>query len=100
MAQIPDNSKKAFHKAGGSAWLSGVVTRWEEGASFGFITGDDGASYFLSNSDLPAGYTYLPMGAAVTFTSAAAPEPGKRYLRARAARPDDDSGMSAVPAQE
>jgi cold shock CspA family protein len=90
MPQIPNPSKKAFHKAGVSTWAAGVVTRWDEGSSFGFITGDDGQSYFLSNSDLPGGYTYLPVGTAVTFTSGAAPEPGKRYLRARAVRPDED----------
>jgi cold shock CspA family protein len=85
--QVPNPSRKAFHKAGQSTWLTGVVTRWNDGDSFGFITGDDGQGYFLSNSDLPPGYTYLAVGTAVSFTSAAAPEPGKRYLRARAARP-------------
>jgi cold shock CspA family protein len=89
MAQIPDHPKKAFRKSDAPTWLSGVITRWQDGASFGFITGDDGESYFLSNSDLPTGCMYLPVGTAVTFTSPAAPEPGKRYLRARAVRPED-----------
>jgi cold shock CspA family protein len=89
MAQVPDNSKKSFRKAGTPDWLTGVVTRWNDGETFGFITGDDGQSYFLSSSDLPTGYTHLPVGTAVTFTSGAAPEPGKRHLRARAARPKE-----------
>jgi len=89
MAQIPCHPKKAFRKADAPTRLSGVITRWEDGASFGFITGGDGESYFLSGSDLPTRYSSLPVGTAVTFAAPGAPEPGKRYLRARAARPED-----------
>ena len=57
MAQIPCHPKKAFRKADAPTRLSGVITRWEDGASFGFITGGDGESYFLSGSDLPTRYS-------------------------------------------
>jgi cold shock CspA family protein len=91
--QVPGRRKAAFRKAGAPDRLTGVVTRWEPGDSYGFITGDDGATYFLSASDLPPRRDSLPVGAALTFTSAAAPAPGRRYLRARAVRcQEEDPG--------
>jgi cold shock CspA family protein len=70
----------------GGGRLSGTVTRWDPGATCGFITGEDATSYFLSRDDLPRGYAELPAGTAVTFSAGLAPAPGERYLRARAVR--------------
>jgi cold shock CspA family protein len=80
---VPQRRRADFRNAAPSSErLSGTVTRWEPGSTYGFITGDDSVSYFLSNSDLPRGLTGLAEGTRVTFTSSIAPKPGVQHLRA------------------
>lgn len=86
MTDASGRRRPKFRSAGSPDRLTGTVTRWDPGASYGMITGDDGGSYFLSAADLPRGRESLAVGTAVTFTSGA-PAPGKRYPRARQARP-------------
>jgi cold shock CspA family protein len=79
MVQVPN-------PADGTQQLKGIVTRWEDGDTYGFITCEDKATYFLSDTDLPRGHRSLPVGTAVTFVPANNPQPGKRYPRARTVR--------------
>jgi len=60
----------------------GVVTRWTPGETYGFITGSDGGSWFVSRDSLPAGVTELPEGTSVTFGGSPTPKPGKGYPEA------------------
>lgn len=83
----------------GGVRLTGVVTRWNPDEAFGFITGEDQASFYVSRSDLPRGRHSLAPGTEVTFSGAVAPEPGRRHLRARSVRvetepADDEDGES------
>jgi cold shock CspA family protein len=86
MAQVPNSSKKAFRQAEPGERLRGIVTRWQDGETYGFITSEDKTSYFLSDADLPRGHASLPPGTVVTFAPASNPQPGKRHPRARAVR--------------
>lgn len=83
MTQINDRRNPASHQAEPGARLKGIVTRWQAGDTYGFITSEDKTSYFLSETDLPRGHKSLPAGTAVTFTPASNPQPGKRHPRAR-----------------
>jgi cold shock CspA family protein len=69
-------------KTSGGDRLEGTVALWEQ--SHGFINGDDGGSYYVSRNDLPRGVHELAAGQRVAFTGSRAPEPGRRWLRARA----------------
>lgn len=60
----------------------GVITRWNPGDSYGFITGSDGASWFVSRDSLPDGRTELPEGTPVTFSGSTRPKAGKAYPEA------------------
>lgn len=60
----------------------GVVTRWQQGDTYGFITSSGGGSWFVSRDSLPAGVTELPEGTPVTFGGSSAPKPGKGYPEA------------------
>jgi len=84
---MPDGSKAAFRRTGPAERLTGTVTCWDDGTPFGFITGEDQTSFFVSQDDLPRGYRRLPVGMRVSFAPANAPEPGKRHLRARSVQP-------------
>lgn len=66
----------------------GVVTRWNPGETYGFITSPDGTSWFVSRDSLPAGTTELPEGTPVIFGGSPVPRPSKGYpeaLRVRTA---------------
>lgn len=79
---------------------SGVVTRWPPGASYGFITGEDGMRWFASALDTP-GRTPLPPGCPVTFTGDPEPPAGRSCPPARAimpvSKPDREAGGAAGP---
>lgn len=60
----------------------GVLTRWEPGATQGFITDRDGCSWFVSRDDLPGGLAALEVGVNVWFTGSPHPKPGKKYPQA------------------
>lgn len=60
----------------------GVITRWQPGATSGFLTDSDGLSWFVSRDSLPAGRQDLPTGAEVTFAGMPKPKPGKKYPEA------------------
>ena len=62
----------------------GTVTRWKPGETYGFVTGHDGSSWFVSCDSLPGGHTELPEGTAVTFSGSPSPKPGKGYPQAHA----------------
>jgi hypothetical protein len=85
MAQVPDRRVPAFRQAGSAERIGGIITRWEDGETYGFITSESQVTYFLSENDLPRGTTCLPVGAVVSFT-AARPQPGKKHLRAKSVR--------------
>lgn len=66
----------------------GAVTRWKPGETYGFITGPDGRSWFVSRDSLPDGTTELPEGTGVAFTGSPTPKARKGYpeaLRVRVA---------------
>jgi len=64
---------------------TGLVTRWEPGESYGFITADeDGRTWFVSRTP---GVPELERGAAVTFTGSGLPPAGKRYPNAWSVQP-------------
>lgn len=66
----------------------GVITRWKPGDTYGFITSDEGVSWFVSRDSLPGGTAELPEGTRVTFGGSLARKPGKGYpeaLRVRVA---------------
>lgn len=65
---------------------SGVVTRWDAGATHGFITDRDERSWFVSRDDLPDQLTALDVGANVWFTGSPHPTQGKKYPRAYTVR--------------
>ncbi|WP_431929923.1 hypothetical protein [Nonomuraea jabiensis] len=67
----------------------GTITRWEAGASFGFITDSDGAQWYVAAQDLSDGGTSLPQGQPVRFNGRPRPAPGKKYPQARACHPHD-----------
>lgn len=91
----PVRRNRSFRKTGPALpELAGTVTRWEDGETYGFITGDDHVSYFLSRDELPQGLTSVAVGTVVRFTSASAPPPGARYLHALSVR------VVSVPAAE
>lgn len=69
----------------GHGW-HGVVTRWEAGATHGFITDRTSRSWFVSHDDLPDGLAALDPGTAVWFTGSPKPKPGKRYPQAYSVR--------------
>jgi cold shock CspA family protein len=83
----------------GGARLTGTVTRWNPGEAFGFITGENAASFYVSRNDLPRGVRGLAPGTVVSFSADLAPEPGRRYLRARSVRvvtlPDPQGGTGS-----
>jgi cold shock CspA family protein len=60
----------------------GVITRWEPGDTYGFITSADGDSWFVSRDSLPDGVTELTEGTPVTFSGSAKPRAGKGYPEA------------------
>lgn len=57
----------------------GTITRWVPGESYGFITDDDGQSWFLSRNQAPAGDGDLSEGTRVTFSGTARLLPGRPY---------------------
>jgi cold shock CspA family protein len=65
----------------------GILTRWRDSEDYGFITGDDGETYFLSRYQLN---TYqlgrLAEGIRVSFSGDSEVFPGGRYPYARALR--------------
>jgi cold shock CspA family protein len=66
----------------------GVITRWNPGDTYGFVTSSDGVSWFVSRDSLPDGRAELPEGTAVTFGGSPKPKFGKAYpgaLRVRIA---------------
>lgn len=65
----------------GTRGRTGMVTRWDEGC--GFATDSEGASWFLSDSDLPDSRVALPVGTIIAFTGSPHPSPGTKYPRAR-----------------
>lgn len=64
----------------------GVVTRWETGATSGFITDRERRSWFVSRDDLPAGRVALDVGMNVWFTGSPHKKPGKNYPQAYTVR--------------
>jgi cold shock CspA family protein len=86
MAEVPQRRIAAFHQAGSAERIGGIITRWQDGETYGFITSEDQVTYFLSESDLPRGVTCLPVGTVVSFTAATNPQPGKRHPRAKSVR--------------
>lgn len=71
----------------GEGMRTGVVTRWEPGATHGFITDPQNVSWFVSQDE--TGGNHLPTGIRVAFTGRPKPLPGKRYPYARQVRPTD-----------
>lgn len=63
----------------------GIVTRWVAGDAYGFITDDEGRSWFASRDDTET-HDALPVDSRVTFAGSPAPAPGKKYPRARSIR--------------
>lgn len=66
---------------------SGVVTRWEAGATHGFITDRDARSWFVSRDGLPDQLTALDVGTRVRFAGSPHPTRGKKYPQAYTVRP-------------
>ncbi|MFG1858502.1 NYN domain-containing protein [Actinomadura geliboluensis] len=64
---------------------TGVITRWEPGATHGFITDPQNVSWFVSQ-DETGGQGRLPAGTRVTFAGRSRPLPGKKYPYARRVR--------------
>lgn len=65
----------------------GRITRWDQGATHGFLTDQDGRSWFVSRSDI-GDLDSLPPTTLVTFTGASHPAPGKKYPQARLVQVD------------
>ena len=64
----------------------GVITRWQTGATSGFLTDSEGLSWFVSRDSLPDGRQELSTGIEVTFAGMPKPKPGKRYPEAYSLR--------------
>lgn len=64
----------------------GTVTTWLPGARYGFVSADDGLTWFAPVLETPR-HTPLPPGCPVTFTGDPSPPPGKKYPPARAILP-------------
>ncbi len=75
----------------------GEVTRWSPGHTHGFITDDDGTSWFVSRDSLPRGLDDLPEGTLVTFSGKPTPKAGKAYPEAQRIRVQDRPGSSESP---
>lgn len=74
----------------------GVITKWNPGSEYGFLTADDGPTWFASARDTP-GQATLPPGTPVTFTGDPAAPAGKSYPRARAILPLPPAGTPPAP---
>jgi cold shock CspA family protein len=61
---------------------NGVVTRWADGATHGFITDRERRSWFVSRDDLPEGLSALDEDTDVCFSGSPHPKPGKKYPQA------------------
>lgn len=78
----------------------GTVNRWRPGEGYGFISGDDGSTWFASRSGAEPVDDVVTEGTEVTFTGSLVPPPGKRYpnaLNVRAAPPPPGGAVSAAP---
>jgi hypothetical protein len=71
----------------------GELTRWGPGHTSGFITDDDGTSWFVSRDSLPRGLDELPEGTLVAFSGKPTPKAGKAYPEAQRIRIQDRSGI-------
>ena len=85
-------------RPGRQARRRGTVARWEPGREYGFVTGADGRSWFVSARDTPR-HARLPPGTPVTFTGDPSPPPGKSCPAARAVLcdPGAASGTTVTP---
>lgn len=73
----------------------GEITRWMPGDTYGFVTSDDGQSWFVSRDSLPDGLRELPEGAQVTFSGSPTPKAGKPYPEALRVRVAGQQGGTA-----
>jgi cold shock CspA family protein len=65
----------------------GTITRWFDRDDYGFVTGEDGGTYFISKSALtPHQLDRLGVGVRVCFSGDSEVWPGGRYPHARALR--------------
>ena len=64
----------------------GVITRWDAGATQGFLTDRERRSWFVSRDDLPGGLAAIDVGVHVWFTGSPHPKPGKKYPQAYTVR--------------
>ncbi len=58
------------------------ITRWNPGDTYGFITSDEGESWFASRDSLPGGLLELPPGTQIAFSGSPKPKIGKPYPEA------------------
>jgi hypothetical protein len=65
----------------------GTVTRWDVGATAGFLTADDGVSWFVSQNSTSVGK--LAVGTVVSFVGVPRPKPGKKYPEAYDVRAEE-----------
>lgn len=61
---------------------AGIIHFWPPDHTYGFATDLAGTCWFVSDQDLPGGYTRLPEGALITFAGNANPLDGSRHPRA------------------
>jgi hypothetical protein len=70
-------------------WI-GVITRWDLGARWGFITGADGSTWSAMTVNLPTGHDRLDVDTKVTFAGNPHPAPGRKYPCAYTIRPCEE----------
>jgi predicted transcriptional regulator/cold shock CspA family protein len=75
----------------------GTVTAWPPNSSYGFITDDDGLTWFAPSAHTP-GHTRLKPGCQVTFDGNPDPPPGKTCPPARAIVPVHQAELVTVSA--
>lgn len=73
-----DPQPRRWRDERGAERRSGTITAWRVGATSGFITGDDGMSWFVSLDETPD-HIPLGIGERVQFTGRPKPQTGKRY---------------------
>lgn len=78
---------------------AGTLAMWHPSKPFGFLTGDDGQTWFVDKENQPEAVRNLPEGAAVRFRGSTVPRPGKRYPEATHLEADSPPDPPEAPSE-